>query len=130
MTKLTVNFIFVAIFCHSAVTTEEPVCSQFDYDKKIMEYITETRYQLKEMGKDLRRTEEYLLAVLERRKVEMDQLEESIKNKLEQGMSNMTDRVKNIEGKNMLYFFSMQYSSLNTKLCMYFLTTIIVSLAY
>ena len=103
MSKLTVYFIVTAILCPSVFTTEEPVCSQFDYDKKIMEYITETRYQLKEMGKDLRRTEEYLLAVLERRKVEMDQLEESIKHKLEQGMLNLTDRVKNLEGKKIFH---------------------------
>jgi hypothetical protein len=61
-----------------------------------MEFITETRYEVKKMANDFRRTEEYMLSILERRKGEMDQMVD----KLEKGMINITDRVKGLQGKN------------------------------
>jgi hypothetical protein len=66
------------------------VCSQFESDKRLMEYMIETRYEVKNLAKDLRRTEEYLLGVLEWRKKEMRQFEE--------GMLNITEKVNNLQG--------------------------------
>ncbi|XP_053385488.1 heavy metal-binding protein HIP-like [Mercenaria mercenaria] len=101
MAKLNSCLIFIAVaHClHHSPNASEPVCSQFDYDKKLMEYIIETRHEVKEMAKDLRRTEEYLLAVLEHRKVEMEKLSEDVKAKLEKGMRNITEEVNSLKGK-------------------------------
>ncbi|XP_060566369.1 heavy metal-binding protein HIP-like [Ruditapes philippinarum] len=95
MLKLNLGFAVIAFalnVCHF-VYTEEPGCSKFDYDKRIMEFITETRYEVKKMANDLRRTEEYMLAILEKRKGEMDQMVD----KHEKGMMNITDRVKSLQ---------------------------------
>ncbi|XP_060590637.1 heavy metal-binding protein HIP-like isoform X2 [Ruditapes philippinarum] len=67
----------------------EPVCSQFQNDKRLMEYMIETRYEVKNLTKDLRKTEEYLLTALEWRRKEMKQLEE--------GMLNITEKVNNLQ---------------------------------
>jgi DNA-directed RNA polymerase subunit F len=56
------------------------MCSQFENDKRLMEYMIKTRYEVKNLTKDLRKTEEYLLAVLEWRKKETRQLEEGLLN--------------------------------------------------
>jgi hypothetical protein len=71
----------------------EPVCSQFQNDKRLMEYMIETRYEVKNLTKDLRKTEEYLLTALEWRRKEMKQLEE--------GMLNITEKVNNLQGINL-----------------------------
>jgi 3-phenylpropionate/cinnamic acid dioxygenase small subunit len=94
MLKLNFGFAVIAFsfnVCHF-VYTEEPECSKFDYDKRIMEFITETRYEVKKMANELRRTEEYMLTILDKRKGEMDQMVD----KLEKGMMNITDRVQSL----------------------------------
>ncbi|XP_045179266.2 heavy metal-binding protein HIP-like [Mercenaria mercenaria] len=97
--NLCLVFITVALCLLHLPCDSEPVCSQFDYDKKLIEYMIETRREVKEMAKDLRRTEEYLLAVLEHRKVEMEKLSEDVKDKLENDMRNITEDVNSLKGK-------------------------------
>ncbi|XP_045179529.2 heavy metal-binding protein HIP-like [Mercenaria mercenaria] len=90
-------FFALSYFCQLTKTLE-PVCSQCDCDRKLLENMVETNHKVKEMEKNFRRSEEHILAILEYRRVEMQNLSKDLKN-VKSGLENITDELESLRGR-------------------------------
>lgn len=85
----------------SVESTEcEPVTTRFSYDEQLLQRVIEMGHKMEQLEKGVRKTEEFLLSVLEYRRGEMDKISDKVTGDL----GKFAEDMKVIKGKQLLIF--------------------------